>query len=102
MLTADWSWTGNGLYFINVMLQKGERNLKTDSSSELNYLCVFLGSKKGGSNLVDRLCTETVEAVELVSCNSSLGREKSGSEAASFISFIMLNSSGCKTSVRSI
>ena len=53
----------------------------------------------------DSLFIETVEAVESVSRNGSLGREKSGSEAASFIFIIQLqytNSSGCKTSVRNI
>ena len=32
--SADWSWRGNGLYFMNVMLQRGDREPEPEPESE--------------------------------------------------------------------
>ena len=34
MLTAEWSWKGNVLYFMNVTLQRGEREPEPEPEPE--------------------------------------------------------------------
>ena len=41
MLTADWNWRGNGLYFMNVTLQRGDREPEPESLLSADFTQSF-------------------------------------------------------------